>query len=109
MTPRDALADGRLGDAIELQEVVIRDRPDDPAARLLLFELLALAGRLNDARDQLRAIDSPDPDWPAARRGFVRLLKAEAARRRGVRAAFGDTLPLHARARWRAVKAIRAR
>lgn len=107
MTPRDALADGSLIEAVELQDVIVRDRPDDAAGRLFLFELLTLAGRLNDARTQLRAIASPDPDWPAVRRGFAQLLKAESARRRGKRTAFGDE-PAHFKARWRAFRAVRA-
>jgi type VI secretion system protein ImpE len=105
MTPRDALADGRLGDAIEWQEAAVRDSPDDAAARLFLFELLTLAGRRNDARDQLRAITSDDPTWPAVRRGFELLLKAEAARIRGERTRFGDE-PAHIKVRWRAFRAI---
>ena len=108
MSPRDALADGRLVDAVELQEAAVRDRPDDPAARLFLFELLTLSGRRNDARDQLRAIASPDPAWPPARRGFERLLKAEAARSRGERTPFGEDVPVHLKARWRAFHALRA-
>src|SRR5438067_10199522 len=107
MTPRDALADGRLADAITLQEAAVRDRPDDPAARLLLFELDTLAGRLADARDQLRAVHSGDPNWPASRAGFLRLLRAERRRGRGRRPEFLADPPAHARRRWNAARALR--
>ncbi len=109
MTPRDALANGRLAEAVALQEEVVRGRPDDPAARLFLFEVLTLVGRLLDARDQLRLIRSDDPNWPATRRGFLRLLKAEHRRsHRGCRPVFLAPTPAHVRRRWRAVRALRA-
>jgi type VI secretion system protein ImpE len=107
MTPHDALADGRLSDAVDLQEAAVRDRPGDPAARLLLFELLAVAGRLDEARTHLRAVESPDPNWPSVRRGFLRTLKAERSRRRGRRPGFPDDPPAHARRRWHALTAFR--
>ena len=108
-TPRDALADGRLADAIPLQAAAVRAAPADPAARLFLAELLALAGRLADARDELLAVASDAPDWPAARRRFVRLLKAEHRRsHRGRPPEFVADPPAHARRRWRVVRAVRA-
>jgi type VI secretion system protein ImpE len=108
MTPRDALAEGRLADATALQEAAVHDRPHDPAARLFLFELYTLAGRLFDARDQLRAISSRDPNWPASRGGFLRLLRAEYRRTHRVRRpAFLADPPAHARRRWKAVRALR--
>ncbi len=107
MTPRAALDSGRLADAISLQESVVRSPADGPAARLFLFELYTLAGRLTDAREQLRLIDSHDPNWPASRGGFLRLLRAERRRRRGRRPHFLSDPPTHARRRWNAVRALR--
>jgi type VI secretion system protein ImpE len=107
--PRDALAAGRLADAVELQDAVVRGRPGDPAARLFLFELLALAGRLRDARDHLREVESDAPDWPAVRRNFLRLLKAEHSRSHRNRKPAGLLpWPAHARMRWRGVRGLRA-
>jgi len=106
MTPQDAIAEGRLSDAVALQEAIVNDCPHDPAARLFFYELLSLAGRLNDARDQLHAIESTDPTWPATRRGFAWLLKAESARRRGRRTEFGPDPPSHLKARWRVFRAL---
>jgi type VI secretion system protein ImpE len=109
MTPHEAFAEGRLAEAVALQEAAVADRPDDPSARLFLVELLAFAGRLRDAADHLRAIDSDDPDWPASARSFRRLLRAEW--RRSVAGRRPVTLPaptpLHAKRRWRAVRALR--
>ena len=107
MTPRDALADGRLADAVALQETTVHGQPDDPAARLFLFELYTLAGRLTDARDQLQAVQSHDPNWPASRGGFLRLLRAEHRRRRGRKPTFLADPPVHARRRWNAVRTLR--
>src|SRR5581483_741580 len=109
MTPRDALAAGRLDDAVASQEAVVGDRPDDPAARLFRFELATLAGRLAAARDELRAVHSHDANWPASFGGFLRLLRAEHRRtHRGRRPAFPGDPPAHARRRWKAVRALRA-
>jgi type VI secretion system protein ImpE len=107
MTPRDALADGRLTDAIVSQEAAVRGEADDAAGHLFLFELYTLAGRLTDARDQLHAVDSHDPNWPASRGGFLRLLRAEHRRRRGGKPLFLVDPPTHARRRWNAVRALR--
>ena len=107
MTPQDALADGRLDEAVTLQETVVRAAPDDEAARLFLFELLALAGRLPEARDQLRFLASDEPSWPAARREFLHLLKAEHRRsHRGRRPTFLSEPPPHAKRRWNATRVL---
>lgn len=107
MTPHDALADGQLDEAVMLQEAVVRAAPDDTAARLFLFELLALAGRLLEARDQLRFLASDDPSWPAARRAFLQLLKAEHRRSHlGRRPTFLSEPPPHAKRRWNATRVL---
>ncbi len=80
MTAHNLLRDGDLTGAVAAQADRVAQQPDDPAARLFLFELLTLAGKLVEARDQLRLVTSDDPNWPAARLRFVHLLKAEYAR-----------------------------
>ena len=107
-TARDALADGRLTDAVTLQRQALGADPT-PAARLFLFELLVLADRLADARTQLDAITSEDPSWPASRQRFSHLLRAIHKRNRlRRRPAFLADPPTHAKRRWNAVRALEA-
>lgn len=108
MKPQDAFADGQLAEAVALQESQVATRPDDAAARLFLVELLAFAGRLDDAETHLAAIRSDDPAWPASARGFRRLFRAE--RQRSVTVRRPTVLPAppaHAKRRWLAVKRLR--
>ena len=107
-TARDALADGRLTDAVSIQRQAVEADPS-PAARLFLFELLVLADRLADARTQLDAIPSDDPQWPASRARFRQLLRAIHKRnhlRR--RPGFLSDPPTHATRRWNAARAVEA-
>jgi type VI secretion system protein ImpE len=108
MTPHDALADGRLTDAISLQEVVVAAAPNDPAVRRLLVDLLAFAGRLDDASEHLAQIDSDLPEWPETERNLHRLFRAERlrsveGRQPQIRP---EPEPKHASRRWLAIKAI---
>lgn len=106
MSATDALREGRLGDALALQDAVVRDCPNDPAARLFLVELLTLAGRYKEAWQHLSIITSDDPGWPAARRSFRRLLRCEWRRERAAKPVFLTDPPAHARARWRLCRAL---
>lgn len=108
MTAREALADGRLTDAVELQTAAVNADPS-PSARLFLVELLTLADRLKEASEQLDAIESGDPAWPATRRRFLQLLRA--IRRRNHlrrRPLFLPDTPTHATRRWNAARAVEA-
>ena len=109
MTPHEALAEGRLAEAIGLQEAAVAASPHDPAARRLLVDLLALAGRFDDALEHLAPIHSDDPGWPEVERNYHRLFRAE--RRRSVEGRkptiLPEPAPKHALRRWLAMKAIR--
>jgi type VI secretion system protein ImpE len=109
MTPHEAFAEGRLAEAVTLQEAAVADWPDDPAARLLLVELLAFAGRFDEARTHLAIIDSDDSDWPAYARSVRRLLRAARRRSFGSRrpAILPEPAPRHAKRRWLAIRALR--
>ncbi len=109
MTAHDAFAAGRLRDAIELQETAVAESPEDAAARLFLVELLAFAGRLDEARSHLAVIDSDDPAWPASARSFRNLIRAETRRSVRIRrpVILPEPIPRHAKARWLAMKALR--
>lgn len=50
---------------------VVRDNPDDPAARLRLADALAAAGRLREAVEQYQALLSLRPDDPQALAGLA--------------------------------------
>jgi type VI secretion system protein ImpE len=109
MTPHDALAEGRLADAISLQEAAVAADPADPAARRLLVDLLAFAGRLDDALEHLAAIRSDEPEWPETERSLHRLFRSERlrsveGRKPQIRP---EPSPKHATRRWLAVRAIR--
>lgn len=106
MTPQQALADGRLTDALALQEVAAANRPADAAALLFLFELQLLANHFRRAWATLNAIPSADPAWPKARRWYRQLARCAHARSRGRRPSFVAEVPRHARQRWKAVRAI---
>lgn len=109
MTPHQAFADGRLAEAVEMQEAAVAAAPADPAARLFLVELLAFAGRLADARAHLDAVASDDPGWPRSRRRFRRLFRADRRRARGrCVVASPDPPAEHVTYRMLAGKAVRA-
>lgn len=105
---REALADGRLTDAIAAQRQLV-DAVPSPSARLFLFELLVLADRLANAREQLSTIVSDAPTWAATRLRFRQLLRA--VRRRNHlrrRPSFLHPPTVHAKRRWNAARAVEA-
>jgi type VI secretion system protein ImpE len=103
------LAEGHLADAVALQESAVEAAPADPAARRLLIDLLAFAGRLDDALEHLNHIDSDEPDWPETARSLHRLFRSERLRTLEGRepTITPDPPPKHASRRWQAVKALR--
>ncbi len=107
MTPREALDEGNLVLAIALQQDVVASDPGNAAARLLLFELFTLAGRLREANENLSAVASPSEKWPAVKKGFERILRAEYRRtHRGRRPNYLKDPPAHVRRRWRLARAV---
>src|SRR5687768_2760615 len=109
MTPHDALDEGRLADAVALQEAAVAADPTDPAARRLLVDLLAFACRLDDATAHLADIRSDEPEWPEVERNLHRLFRSERLRSIEGREPTirPEPPPKHAARRWLAVKAIR--
>lgn len=109
MTPHEALAEGRLDEAVALQEAAVASDLHDPAARRLLVDLLAFAGRFDEALEHLARIHSDAPEWPEVERSLHRLFRAE--RRRSVEGGKPtirpEPVPKHAARRWLAMKAIR--
>src|SRR5687767_11862154 len=109
MTVHELLAEGRLADAVALQEKAVASASADPATCRLLVDLLAFAGRLDDALEHLAKIDSDEPEWPEVERGLHRLFRSERLRTVEGRAPtiFPDPPPRHATRRWRAVRLLR--
>lgn len=109
MTPHDALDEGRLADAVALQEAAVAAAPDDPAARRLLVDLLAFACRLEEAAEHLAAVSSNEPEWPEVERSLLRLFRAERLRSVEGRepSIRPEPPPEHAARRWKAIQAIR--
>ena len=107
MSAQDAFADGRLAAATAAQREAVAAAPDDPAARLFLFELLTLGGQWSDARRELLQIQSPDASWPASQRAFRRLLAATRHRERLRKPSVLAPPPRHLKYRWRAANAAR--
>ncbi|MFO0824134.1 MAG: type VI secretion system accessory protein TagJ [Gemmataceae bacterium] len=108
MTVHDALAEGRLTDAIALQEAAVAAAPTDPAARRLLVDLLAFVGRFDEAESQLDQIHTVEPDWPDVERNLRRLFRADRLRSAGRKPQIRpEPSPKHASRRWLAIKAIR--
>ena len=103
------LADGRLADAVALQEAAAAASPADPAARRLLVDLLAFAGRFDDALEHLARIDSDEPAWPEVARAFHRLFRSERLRTLDGRepTILPDPPPKHATRRRKAVQLLR--
>lgn len=109
MTPQQAFLEGRLAEAVELQEAVVSGEPAAAAARLALIELLLFAGQLDEARSHLAILSSDDPAWPDTARMFRRLLRAERRRSHRIRRplVLVEPSPDHVRARWLAVRSLR--
>ena len=109
MTPHEAFAAGRLAEAVELQEAMVRADPRAVSPRVALIELLLFTGDLADIRTHLAIMDSDDPAWPAARRTFRQVGRAERRRRRGCTPMIVPTedRPTHALARRRAFRRLR--
>ena len=109
MTVHDLLAEGRLADAVAHQGDAVCAAPADPAARRLLVDLLAFAGRLDDALGHLAQLTSDEPEWPEVERALHRLFRSERLRTLDGRepTVTPDPPPKHATRRRQAVQALR--
>lgn len=72
---------GKLEDAIAAAQAVVRKAPTDLNARVLLAELLALAGNLERADVLLDAASTIDPSTAMVVAEFRQLIRADMARR----------------------------
>jgi type VI secretion system protein ImpE len=109
MTPHDALAEGRLADAIAIQEAVVLAASSDLAARRLLIDLLAFAGRPDDALQHLAEISTHAPECSDLAEDLSKLFRAEQLRSKKSRRPriHPQQQPKHATRRWLALKNLR--
>jgi type VI secretion system protein ImpE len=106
VTPHEALAEGRLAEALSLQEGIVAADPHNPAAQRLLFDLLTFAGRLDDAASHLTLIHIDDPEWRKTERTLRDLLRAERTRSTEAREPTMVPRTEHAAERWRAIESL---
>jgi type VI secretion system protein ImpE len=108
MTPHDALAEGRLAEALVIQEAAVRDAPFDLASRRFLIDLLAFAGRLDEALQHLAEISTQAPEWAEIERDFTILFRADRLRTIEGRKPLIHPLPppKHATRRYLAMKTL---
>jgi type VI secretion system protein ImpE len=109
MTVHEMLAEGQLANAVAQQETVVAESPSDHAARRMLIDLLAFAGRYEDALEHLAIINPDDPDWPETEREFHRLFRSERLRTLDGRepTILPEPPAKHATRRWKAVQYLR--
>lgn len=77
----ELLRAGRLQDAVAIAQTALRKKPTDLAARILLAELLAIAGNLERADVILDAATTIDPSAALVVAEFRQLIRADMARR----------------------------
>ncbi len=80
-TQSELLRAGRLQDALAAAQATLRKKPTDLAARILLAELLAIAGNLERADVILDAATTIDPSTALVVAEFRQLIRADMARR----------------------------
>jgi type VI secretion system protein ImpE len=91
MEPADKLlAAGDLEGARQSLIATLRAEPRDPAARMLLFQILSVTGEWEKASAQLRAIAQLDPEAQMLQTAYNQVIAAEQARA----AAFAGSTPM---------------
>lgn len=81
MTADELFREGRLSDAIALQNERVRSKPTDQDSRFLLFTLLCFGGELERAEKQLDVLVTQDERIQAGSLVFRSLLASEMERR----------------------------
>lgn len=80
MNAKELIKAGQLSEARQQLVEAVRDRPGDPAARTLLFQVLCYCGEWDKADRHLEAIAAADPGREAGVLGFRNLIRAEKER-----------------------------
>jgi type VI secretion system protein ImpE len=80
MTPEELLKEGRLEDTLKALQLVVRDDPANPKARVFLFQLFSVLGDWKRANTQLQVLAEMDSDSLMLSRIFEPVLVCEAIR-----------------------------
>ena len=80
MNAEELYKEGRLTEAIETLNGVLRADPTDLRSRVFLFELLCFAGKYERARRQLDAVGTADPEMGVSSAWYQEALVAEEKR-----------------------------
>lgn len=111
MSARDLFDQGRLEDAIEAQNEVVKASPTDVDARHELSVYLCFAGNLDRAFLQLNTMGQQNPELTTASHVYRSLLIADLQRRKTFHEDASPLLPPdcppHVEARWDALQALR--
>ncbi len=81
MQASEKFREGKLGEAVEAAAREVKEKPGDPARRLLLAELLCFSGDIARADVQLEAMTGLDPSQALGITVLRQLIRAEKARR----------------------------
>lgn len=74
---------GQIDKALEMMQPVLKDHPNAPRAHYVEAELLAKAGRLDEARTELAKAEQLKPGLPFAKAGAVAELKQQLSAGKG--------------------------
>jgi len=107
VTPHEALAEGRLAEALALQGEIVAADPHNPSVRRLLIDLLAFAGRLDYATDQLARVRINEPEWEENKGTLRSAFRADRARSLEGREPEFVPRVEHVLERWRAIESLR--
>jgi type VI secretion system protein ImpE len=80
MTAEEFLKVGRLDEALNTIQDVVREDPANPRPRIFLFQLLGVVGEWRRAGTQLRVLSEMDPDSMVLARIFEPVLLCESVR-----------------------------
>lgn len=79
-TPENMLKEGRLDEALKALTAQVRSKPADAASRVFLFQLLALLGQWERARNQLKVAGELDAANTMMVGAYARALQGEVRR-----------------------------
>jgi type VI secretion system protein ImpE len=108
MSPTELFEEARLDEAIAQQELIVRDRPEDVAERLLLCDLLAFTGERDTVRWNLASLEATPRELGPYLAEWHHLLAMDDRRHAGERPDFLVDPPPHVARRLEVLKRLEA-